>query len=300
MDILVRTPPRRMILLNADLSQVESRVELMLAAGTPEFYNTDIGRECVRLATAHPADFDIHTYSAATALGKSEADVTRKDTPDGQPSDRQIGKSSMHGFMRGMGAQTMADFLLKNGYVVPPEVCAQRLARLAAKLPAIPDGYFVDVERQCMRYRSLGSSYGGIWRCDFQRLEAPLYGKAYSYGPVRDTVDLINQHGFLPLQAAIRLRRLTPHPDRPTPRVHVHGHDSLAISVHPDDAYPVMSFLERTLAQATLVYRAGTLQVPVGYGLGPTWQPVEEFKRLPSREQVREVAWHCATMEGAR
>ena len=41
-----------MILLGIDLSQVEARVELLLAAATPEFEGTDVAKECIKLATA--------------------------------------------------------------------------------------------------------------------------------------------------------------------------------------------------------------------------------------------------------
>jgi len=280
----------KMLLFSADLSQVEARVELMLAAGTPEFEGTDVAKECIRLATAHPAEFDIHTFSASVALGKSESEITDIDK-DGAPSDRYIGKTTMHGFMRGMGAQTMADQLLKHGYVVTPETCSRRLARLAQRLPAIPQGYFPDIRRQMMRYRGLATTWGAIWRCDYQRLDEHLYGTGYSYEPVRETQDLINQCGFLPLRDAIALRRLLPDQRRPAPRIHVHGHGSLTLSVHPDDVYPVAAFLERTLGAAERRYAAGTLRVPVTYSLGPTWKSTMEWKRLPPAREVRDAAW---------
>jgi hypothetical protein len=270
-------------------SQVEARVELLLAAASEEFFGTDIAKECVRLATAHPADFDIHTWSASICFDKSESEVKNtKDEPE-----RHMGKTTMHGFMRGMGAATLADNMLKQGYVVTPETVQRRLAKLAAKLPAIPEGYFPDVRRQQMRYRGLATTWGGIYRCDGMRLEEPLYAKGYSYQPVRETVDLINQRGFLPLRRAIQLRRLNPIAGRPTPRVHIHGHDSLTGSCHPDDAYTIFAFLEKTLAQHIRHFAAGDLQVPVGYGLGSTWDTTYEWKRLPSKEEVRAAAWAC-------
>lgn len=283
-----------MIFLGADLSQVEARVELMLAAATPEFAGSAVARECIRLATAHPSEFDIHTWTAAVALDKSEADISDVAPADGsEPSDRQIGKTSGHGFMRGMGAQTMSDSLLKMGYVVTPETCQRRLDRLAAKLPAIPHGFFYDVRRQIMRYRALGTTWGGIWRCDYQRLEEHLYAVGYSYQPQRETVDLINQAGFLPLRNAIRLRRLNPIAGRPAPRIHIHGHDSLLVSVHPDDAWTVAEFIERTLGRCERQYAAGTLRVPVTYQLGETWKSRHEFKRLPPKHEFRDAAWDC-------
>lgn len=283
-----------MILLNADLSQVEFKVELMLAAGTPEFAGTDIGKECVRIAQAHPTEFDCHTYIAAIALNKSEADISDKAPASGsEPSDRQIGKTTGHGFSRGMGAQTMSDTLLKQGYVVTVETCQQRLDRVAAKLPAIPHGYFLDVRRQIMRFRGLGSTFGALWRCDWQKLDEHLYSVGYSFLPQRETADLINQHGFLPLQRAIALRRAVPVAGRPAPVLHVHGHDSLTMSVHPDDAWPVAQFIERTLGGATRYYAAGALRVPVTYGLGETWKARHEFKRLTNEAQFRDAAWDC-------
>lgn len=281
---------RPMILLSADLSAVEFRIEMMLAAGTPEFAGTDVAKECIRLATAHPAEFDPHRYSASICFGKSEADV--KDTDD-EP-ERYLGKRMMHGFCRGMGAATMADNLLVEGIVLTPEEVSRRLGRLAAKLPAIPDGFFPDVRRQIMRYYALGTTWGGIWRCNFQQLEEPLYGKGYSYQPVRETVDLINQCGFLPLVEAIKLRRLLAY-KRPVPRIHVHGHDSLLVSVHPDDAYAVAAFLDRELGGTVRQYAAGSLRVPVTYGLGATWKAKHEVKRLPDQKTFRNMAWDCVT-----
>lgn len=290
-DIVVSPRPSKMVVWNADLSQVEARAELLLAAAAPEFENTDVAKECVRLATAHPSEFDIHTWSAGIIYDKAEADVKNtKDDPE-----RHTGKTTMHGFMRGMGAAKLADMMLVQGHVVTPETVQRRLAKLAAKLPAIQDGYFPDVRRQQMRYRGLATTWGGIYRCDGMRLEEPLYAKGYSYQPVRETVDLINQRGFLPLRNAIHLRRMNPIAGRPNPRIHIHGHDSLTGSCHPEDAYTIFAFLEKTLASHVRHFYAGDLQVPVGYGLGSTWDTIHEWKRLPSKEIVRQAAWDCAT-----
>lgn len=284
---------RKMILAGADLSQVEARVEFMLAASTPEFYGTSVGKEFVRLATAHPSEFDIHTFSASVALAKPESEVTDIKGID-QPSERQIGKTTMHGFCRGMGAQTMSDQMLKKGFATTPETCAVRLARLAAKLPAIPEGFFFDVRRQIMRFRGLATTWGGIWRCDWQALGEELYGKGYSFQPQRETADLINQCGFLPLRAAIRERIAMSHcPRERVPRIHVHGHDSLLWSTHPDDVYPVFAYLDRTLGRTTRRYYSGELTVPVTYQIGTTWKPKIEWKKLPDREECRDAAWAC-------
>ena len=275
------------IFLNADLSQVEARVELLLAASTPEFEGTQIAAECVRLATAHPADFDIHTWSAGVCFGKSESEV--KDTED-EP-ERYLGKRSMHGYMRGMGAARLSDLLLVDGYVVTPEECARRLGKLAARLPAIQDGFFLDVRRQLMRYRGLGTTWGAIWRCDDARLDDQLYGDGYSYQPVRETVDLINQCGLFPMANAIAQRSI---PFHAVPVIHVHGHDSLLMSIDPRDAYACMAFFEHTLASHTRTYRASALQVPVGYGLGENWKTRFEFKLLPDEKTVLDAAMTCS------
>lgn len=266
----------------------------MLAAASDEFRGTAIAAECVRMATAMPWEFDIHTWVAAVALDKPESAITDK-APEGgsEPSDRQIGKTSGHGFMRGIGAQTQSDTLLKMGYTVTPETCQRRLDRLAAKLPAIPHGYFPDVQRQIMRFQALGTTFGAIWRCDWQPMDENLFGVGYSFQPQRETVDLLNQHGYLPLRNAIHLRRLTPIAGRNPPVIHVHGHDSLTLSVHPDDAYTVASFIDRTLGSVERHYAAGTLRVPVTYALGSTWKAEHEFKRLPDKETFRAAAWDC-------
>ena len=281
-----------MILFGIDLSQVEARIQLMLAAGVPGFYGTDIGKECIRLATAHPMEFDIHRWVAAVALGKSEADISDEPTKDG-PSERQIGKFTGYGWLRGMGADTMSNQILKAGFAVTPETCQRRLDKLNIRLPAIKDGFFRDVQEQVLRYRGLGTTWGAIWRCDWQPLGEELYGVAYSFPPVHEARDLINQEGFIPLDAAIERRKLKPHATRPTPRIHVHGHDSLLVSVHPDDAWDVACFIDRTLGSSVRRYRAGDLQVPVTYQLGETWKARHEFKRLPDEKEFRDAAWDC-------
>lgn len=275
------------ILFRADLSQVEARVELLLAASTPEFAGTDIAKECVRLAIAHPAEFDIHRWSASVAFGKSEVDV--KDT-DEQP-ERYLGKRTMHGFMRGMGAARLSDLLLVDGHVITPEECERRLGRLASRLPAIQDGFFVDVRRQIMRYRGLGTTWGAIWRCDGYRLDEALYGTGYSYQPQRETIDLINQRGLIPLRRAIDSRTLALHAK---PVIHTHEHDSLTLSIDPRDAHTMMNFFEQSLALHKRVYAAATLQVPIGYGLGENGKMRYEFKRLPSEREAIDAAMDCS------
>jgi hypothetical protein len=262
---------------------------LILAASTPEFAGTDVAKECVRLATAHPAEFDMHRFSGSVCFDKSEADVLDTD----ENPERYLGKRMMHGFMRGMGAETMANNLLVEGIVVTPVEVARRLERLKTRLPAISDGFFPDVRRQIMRYRGLATTWGGIWRCDGFRLDEHLYATGYSYQPVRELVDLINQHGFLPLRNAIKLRRMNPVVGRPAPRIHVHGHDSLTLSVHPDDAWPVASFIEKTLGAAERQYAVARLRVPVTYSLGETWKSRWEVKRLTDAKAFRDMAWDC-------
>jgi hypothetical protein len=280
------------IFFQFDLSQVEARVELLLAASTPEFTGTDVAKECVRLATAHPSEFDIHTWSASVALAKSETDI--RDT-DEHP-ERFTGKTTMHGFMRGMGAQRLSDTLLVRGYVVTPEECERRIGRLIARLPAIQDGFFVDVRRQIMRYRGLGTTWGAIWRCDGYRLDDSLYGTGYSYQPQRETIDLLNQQGLLPLRNAVQNRTLALHA---APKVHIHGHDSLTMSIDPRDAFTLMEFIEQSLALHKRHYAAAILQVPVGYGLGENGKMRYEFKRLPAPKDALDAAMDCAARVGS-
>jgi hypothetical protein len=290
----------RMCLAGFDLSQVEARVELMLAAGTPEFYGTELGKEAVRLATAHPRDFDIHRYVASIALNKPESEITDVKGGD-QPSERQIGKTTGHGWMRGMGAQTMSDSFLKKGFVVTPETCAIRLARLDSRLPMIRDGYFIDSRRQMMRFRGLATTFGGIWRCDWQKLEEDLYGSGYSYPPQRECIDLLNQCSYLPLRGEIkkRLAEITPPLWDRVPRINVHVHDALDISTHPDDVYPMFRYVDQTMGATTRTYYAGKLCVPVTYSLGPSWAPKFEWNNLPDEKTVRDAAWSCIEGDGA-
>jgi len=285
----------RMTLAGWDLSQIEARVELMLAASTTEFYGTDIGKECVRLATAHPQDFDIHTYVAAIALDKPEHLITDAKGGD-QPSERQIGKTTGHGWMRGMGAQTMSDQMLKKGYVVTPETCALRISRISAKLPAIEHGFFPDVCRQVMRFRGLATTFGGIWRCDWQALGEELYGSGYSYQPQRECVDLLNQCSLIPLNKEIRARIAPGMPYDRVPRLQVHAHDALLGSFHPDDVYPSFQYIDATLGKTVRKYYSGELPTYVTYQVGPTWKPLIEWKALPSEKECRDAAWAC--MEG--
>lgn len=287
----------QMVLAGWDLSQIEARVELMLAASTTEFHGSEIGKECVRLATAHPEDFDIHTYVAAIALDKPESEITDLKGGD-QPSERQIGKTTGHGWMRGMGAQTMSDNYLKKGWVITPETCSLRLARLDMKLPVIRGGFMPDVCRQIMRFRGLATTFGGIWRCDWQALGEELYGSGYSYQPQRECVDLLNQCSLLPLRNAIRARMGDRFPIVRIPRLQVHAHDALLSSMHPDDVYPVFKFVDQTLAKTVRRYYSGELPTYVTYQVGSTWKAKVEWKRLPNEKECRDAAWACIEGDG--
>ncbi len=68
------------------------------------------------------------------------------------------------------------------------------------------------------------------------------------------------------------------------------NHDSLLVSVPPEWAYYVASFLVNSLS-ITRVYDGVELSMFCEVGLGRTWAMDHEFKRLPSEKEFTDVAY---------
>lgn len=258
-----------MIFLEADLSQVESRIVYMLT-GDPQLR---------KLACLRSDEYDQHTSNAALVLNTTE-DALRKD-PD-YKKKRHLGKIVSHGAQRDMHGPTLSNNILKElGILVSPERCDEYIARYHQRYPAIKD-YFREIRRLVMRDRMLVSSWGQRVDFRYDRLDDELFRQAYGFLPPAEGAGLLNQWGLIPTYQWMKT-----HVNRP-PNVQVH--DSLLCSIEPEHAYDLASFIQKSLERPRM-YGGELMTVFVEFKLGRTWQGDREFKRLPSRKEFTAVAY---------
>lgn len=251
------------IFLEVDASQIEARQQFMFSRDP----------KLIARAQTRPVDYDLHRESAAAIFKIEEAAVTKPQ--------RYFGKKTNHAAMRGMGGDKMSEELLKEGYAYAPDECQRMIDDWLERFSGIPD-YFAHIRTTVLRHRGLVNTWGRIWRCDYDRLDHKLYGKAYSFLPQSECADLMNQWAFLPCWKYLK-------DHKPWARINIPVHDSLLISCRPADAYDIAAFL-RASVERPRVYYNNRMVVPLEYKLGKTWAGDVEFKELPSREEFTEAA----------
>lgn len=261
-----------MIFLEADLSQAESRVVFMLTQDP----------ELRRLAKLPSWEYDAHSENAKEILGAKETD------PDWKLK-RHVGKITSHGAQRDMRGPMLSGNILKElDILISPEKCDSYIAAYHAKKPAIKGVYFRDIRKLVMRDKMLVNSWGRSIDFRYDRIDDELFRQAYSFLPQSEVADLLNQRGLLPVWMYVRSRFGYP------PNVQVH--DSLLISVRPEDAYDLAVFIQQSL-EKPLLLGGERLIIPVEFKLGLNWGASEklkegvEFKRLPSRDVFTGVAY---------
>lgn len=285
---LDRTP----IFLEADLSQIESRIVYILTRDP----------ELVKLAQTKPWEFDQHTYNAAIIYKRAEeeikADLRRAK---GDPlfkiakEQRYIAKRTVHGAQRDMRGKRLHETLMLDDRHVPIPECDAMLEVYHARFPAIRAVYFREVRRMVMRDKMIVNSWGRRIDFRYDRLDDELFRQAYSFLPQAENADWLNQHGLIPLY--MYLKSLYNRP----PNVQVH--DSLLASVLPRDAYDIAKFIKANLEQRMLL--GGSILVPYAeFKLGSSWEAEYEFKQLPGQAEFTEMAFEVArkvqTREKAR
>lgn len=260
-----------MIFLEADLSQAESRVVFMLTEDP----------ELRRLAKLPSYEYDAHSENAKNILGAKESD------PDWKKK-RHIGKITSHGAQRDMrGAKLSGNILKELDILISPETCDKYIEAYHASKPAIRQGYFRGIRKLVMRDKMLVNSWGRQIDFRYDRLDDELFRQAYSFLPQSEVADLLNMRGLYP--GWVFVKSMYGYP----PNVQVH--DSLLISLRPQDCYDVASFLQNQL-ERPLLLAGDRLIIPVEFKLGVNWGASEklkegvEFKKLPSRAEFTEIA----------
>lgn len=270
------------IFLEADLSQIESRIVYILT-GDPEL---------VKLAQSKPWEFDQHTFNAAIIYKidervlKLDLKLDKKDPRRIRASEqRYVAKRTVHGAQRDMRGKRLHEQLLLDDRHVPIPECDAMLEVYHSRFPAIRNVYFRDVRRMVMRDKMLVNSWGRRLDLRYDRLDDELFRQAYSFLPQAENADWLNQHGLIPLH--MYLKSLYNRP----PNVQVH--DSLLASVLPRDAYDVAKFIKANLEQRMLL--GGSILVPYAeFKLGSSWEAEYEFKQLPGEAEFTEIAFEVA------
>jgi uracil-DNA glycosylase family 4 len=283
-------PDEGCLLLEVDLSQAEDRiVKAYCVAGMAPSRRRE---ELLWRASAPPHENDEHTRAAVTLFPRATlATVT--------PDQRYLAKRVRHASNYGEMGATLSDVMLKDGLVHTAEECQRMLDAIHSADPEVQAIYQRGVRATLMRTRRLTNPWG--WFIDFlhERLDDTLYRRGYAWRPQSTVPQIINQWGMVPLDQLAREGRVRAH-------IHLQGHDSLLVSVHPDDAWRVAVFLRASL-ERLLIYEgpsgAVDLTIPIELKLGRRWgcgtcpacragdrcTEVVSFKRFPSREEFAAV-----------
>lgn len=260
------------VFLEVDLSQAEARVVYGLI-GT---------KKMMRRANARPGDLDVHSDTAHLFFDSLSLALEWKD-------QRRAAKSVRHGINYGEYGQTISDSLLKSDIVIPPKRCDYFRELLLMEEPEIEDVFQRGVREVLMRDGRLVNSWGWRFSAKHLRLDAEVYRKAYAFIPQSEIGITLNMYGLIPLSRYIKKHGLKA-------RINAQVHDSLLISVPPEECYRVARFLQQSLERPRM-YRIDTkwgkakeVVIPCEYKMGNTWSVQEEWKELPSREEITEVA----------
>lgn len=272
----VFVPDPGCLFVEVDESQGEDRIVKMLMAPHARGVRQE---ELLWRARAHPTENDEHRRAAAAIFGVAVSAVTR--------SQRDLGKRSRHAGNYDMGAQTFADNVLKEtGRALTRAEAQQMLDAIKRTDPELLL-WQADVRQRILTNRCLVTTWGRPLAFDYVRLDADAYRQGYAFEPQSTLVDIVNQYGLVPFHEW-RVR------ERVRARAHLQGHDSLLLSVPPDEVWRVLTFLWRSLERPRF-YRGQPLTIPVTAKIGCDWSFDEargagvEFKTRPSRDEIEEV-----------
>jgi uracil-DNA glycosylase family 4 len=261
-DIFVPDHPK-WLFLEADLSQVESRIVYMLTRDPA----------LIEIARAPSWEHDDHRAVAVTLFGVPAAAITKEQ--------RYLAKRVNHAAQRDMGAKRLSQILLNEGYARSVKQCEELLRRYFDARPAVRD-WQKKIRFHVMQHRSLTNSWGRHIAWPYDRLAPELYKKAYSFLPQSEAADLMLRWGLIPTWKYLRGRR---------GNLNATVHDSLLVSCPPEGLYDLMVFVRQSLERPRS-YAGQELTVPVEFSIGTRWGGAEkhEFKRFPSRDLVEATA----------
>lgn len=255
------------LFLEGDLSQAEKRVVDVLTHDAGLTAN----------ARSKPWEFDAHVHNAAIIFNVPVAAVTKEQ--------RYLGKRAVHASNYGMHGKTLSEALLKDDFVRTADECQGMIDAYLNACPAIRSWQRA-VRKQIMRTGVLTNSWGRQLSFRGERMHDETYRRGYAFVPQSEIADLLNQWGLVPLWRWLKDKKMQS-------KICAQVHDALLVSVTPDEAYEVASFIRWSLERPR-TYEGTELTVPVEFALGRTWKKEREFKRLPARDEfnaiVRELA----------
>lgn len=254
-------PDEGHVLLEADLSQAESRIVGMLTADT----------ELMDLARTPPTAFDVHTYNASIVFRCAEAAITK--------AQRYLGKRAVHGSNYGLHGKKLAEELSKDGYTLDDDECERMVQAYLTRFPAIV-AWQRRVRQAVLKDGKLTNPFGRVIDFRHERFNDDLWRRGYAFGPQSTCADVLNVYGLVPVAAWLKTSGVDA-------RIVAHVHDALLLSVHPRDAYDVAAFIVAALDRP-VDYPSGSMTIPVELKLGHAWGVGREYKRLPSREEFND------------
>jgi len=263
-------PDEGHVWLEGDASQVEGRICYVMT-GDPHL---------IELARRPPWEFDQHRYNASRAFGIPEELVTSEQ--------RQVGKIAVHAAQRDMHGKTLADTLAKQlGLIRTPEECQKYIDDyFAAGHQPIKDVYFREVRHRMIHDRKLTNSWGFTMPFDNEDLTDDLYRRGYSFFMQSENGMNTNYLGLIPTWKWLIANRMRT-------RILQQGHDSLSFSAAPDECYDVMMQVQSTW-EVEREYWGVALTIPICWKIGTAMgRTVAEFKKFPTRADVRKVIQEC-------
>lgn len=263
------------VFLEVDLSQAESRIVYVLTGD----------RELIELARLPPWEFDVHTLNASRIFHIPEPTVTK--------DQRYLGKRAVHAGHYGMMGETLAEVLLKDGYIFGADDAQAMIDEYNAWRHPIPEVFQSGIRREIMEFRRLTNSWGRSIHYQYERMGPELFRSGYAQIPQSEVPDLLNQCGLIPVTKAFRPRGV---------RLRNQVHDSLLYSTPPSEAWALWQALRAGL-EVQRKYRIGSrfkarsLTIPVTAKLSLCWATdaaekagdVIEFKKPPKRTEFADA-----------
>lgn len=271
-------PDKGHIFLARDLSQAESRIVYMLTGD----------EDLVQRALAHPAEYDDHAEIAMAIRvilireGIIDADPKQPPTPAEFKILRFFGKQANHASNYGETGSRLSEALLELGYVVSAEICQEMIDAKMALRPAILDVFQRGIRRLIATEKILHNPFGHQLDFSYIRRDNAAFRQGYMFIPQSTVPMIMNRWGMVPLYRAIKKHGWDA-------KIRNQVHDELLVSVHPDDAWEVASFLGKSLVRP-VSYRDLTIQgetrqmaIPSTLKIGLDWSNLHEWKAEPSQ-----------------
>lgn len=216
--------------------------------------------------------------------------------PTGYFLVRRNGKISVTGNSNyGETGIAMSKFILKQGYVVAPDTCQKMINAKMKARPAILDVFQRGIRRRIMDDKRLVNPFGHELNFAYARPEAKTFRQGYMFIPQSIPPTVVNQFGWVPFMAARKRWRWDA-------RVANQAHDELLFSVHPDDAWDLLCFMQQSL-ERPIWYRdleqetARPMTIPVSVKIGSNGGNLFEFDKPPTRKRFMEVVRAAAAGE---